>query len=86
MICGSGSEGLTAIHSAALGYAPDGAYGKADQEQGRSMKILPSERALETYEHPLSEPTMRLARKRYFPLRPISKVLWDSIKKRVTHC
>ena len=46
-------EGLTAIHSAALGYAPDGAYGEADQEQGRSMKILPSERALETYEHPL---------------------------------
>ena len=26
--------GLTAIHSAALGYAPDGAYGEADQEQG----------------------------------------------------
>ena len=46
-------EGLTAIHSAALGYAPDGAYGEADQEQGRSMKILPSERALETCEHPL---------------------------------
>jgi len=45
--------GLTAIHSAALGYAPDGAYGEADQERGRSMKILPSERALETYEHPL---------------------------------
>ena len=47
------AEGLTAIHSAALGYAPDGAYGEADQEQGRSMKILPSERALETCEHPL---------------------------------
>ena len=46
-------EDLTAVHSAALGYAPDGAYGEADQEQGRSMKILPSERALETYEHPL---------------------------------
>jgi len=46
-------EDLTAVHSAALGYAPDGAYGKADQEQGRSMKILPSERALETCEHPL---------------------------------
>ena len=45
-------EDLTAIHSAALGYAPDGAYGEADQEQGRSMKILPSERALETCEHP----------------------------------
>ena len=47
------AEHLTAIHSAALGYAPDGAYGEADQAQGRSMKILPSERALETYEHPL---------------------------------
>ena len=47
------AENLTAIHSAALGYAPDGAYGEADQEQGRSMKILPSERALETCEHPL---------------------------------
>ena len=46
-------EDLTAIHSAALGYAPDGAYGEADKEQGRSMKILPSERALETCEHPL---------------------------------
>jgi taurine dioxygenase len=46
-------EGLTAIHSAALGYAPDGAYGEADQKQGRSMKILPSERALEILEHPL---------------------------------
>ncbi len=46
-------EDLTAIHSAALGYAPDGAYGEADQQQGRSMKILPSERALETCEHPL---------------------------------
>ncbi len=44
---------LTAIHSAALGYAPDGAYGAADQEQGRSMKIIPSEKARETREHPL---------------------------------
>ena len=46
-------EDLIAVHSAALGYAPDGAYGEADQEQGRSMKILPSEKALETCEHPL---------------------------------
>ena len=46
-------EDLTAVHAAALGYAPDGAYGDADQKQGRSMKILPSERALETCEHPL---------------------------------
>ena len=46
-------EDLTAVHAAALGYAPDGAYGDADREQGRSMKILPSENALETFEHPL---------------------------------
>ena len=45
-------EDLTAIHSAALGYAPNGAYGEADREQGRSMNIMPSEKALETYEHP----------------------------------
>lgn len=45
-------ENLTAIHSAALGYAPDGAYGDDDQELGRSMKILPSEKALETQQHP----------------------------------
>lgn len=44
---------LIAIHSAALGYAPDGAYGDNDQDSGRSMKILPSEKARETCEHPL---------------------------------
>ena len=47
------AEGLVAIHSAALGYAPDGAYGKDDQALGRSMKIRPSERARETHAHPL---------------------------------
>ena len=46
-------ENLTAIHSAALGYAPDGAYGEEDQKQGRSMAIRPSEKARETCEHPL---------------------------------
>ena len=46
-------ENPTPIPSAAPGYAPDGAPGDADQKQGRSMKILPSERALETCEHPL---------------------------------
>ena len=46
-------ESLTAIHSAELGYAPTGAYGDADQDSGRSMKIIPSERAREKYEHPL---------------------------------
>jgi taurine dioxygenase len=46
-------EDLVAIHSAALGYAPDGAYGDDDQALGRSMKILPSERARDTHAHPL---------------------------------
>lgn len=46
-------ENLTAIHSAELGYAPDGAYGENDQGSGRSMKIVPSERAREKFDHPL---------------------------------
>jgi len=47
------AEVAVAIHSAALGYAPDGAYGEQDRALGRSMNIRPSERARETYEHPL---------------------------------
>lgn len=46
------ADKLTAIHSAELGYAPDGAYGESDQASGRSMKIIPSEKAREKYEHP----------------------------------
>ena len=46
-------KGLTAIHSAALGYAPDGAYGNSDQASGRSMQIKPSEKARETCPHSL---------------------------------
>ena len=46
-------KGLTAIHSAALGYAPDGAYGDNDQASGRSMQIKPSEKARETCPHPM---------------------------------
>ena len=42
---------LTAIHSAKLAYAPDGAYG--DKDAGRSMAIRPSEQALLTQSHPL---------------------------------
>ena len=44
---------LTAIHSAGLAYAPDGTYGDADKDKGRSMAITPSESARETYTHPL---------------------------------
>lgn len=44
-------EGLTAIHSAKMAYAPDGAYG--DDDEGRSMAIRPDKSALETQTHPL---------------------------------
>lgn len=46
------ADTLTAIHSAELGYSPKGVYGEDDQESGRSMKIIPSEKALEKREHP----------------------------------
>ena len=46
------ADQLTAIHSAELGYAPDGLYGEGDQDSGRSMQIIPSERARESFEHP----------------------------------
>lgn len=46
------ADELVAIHSAELGYAPDGVYGEGDQESGRSMKIIPSEKARERCEHP----------------------------------
>jgi len=44
-------EGLTAIHSAGLAYAPDGAYG--DKDEGRSMAIRPDESARAVQTHPL---------------------------------
>ncbi len=46
------ADALVAIHSAELGYAPDGLYGENDKDSGRSMKILPSEKAREKCEHP----------------------------------
>lgn len=46
-------DGLIAIHSAAMGYAPDGAYGDSDQDNGRSMHIKSSEKARETCPHPM---------------------------------
>ncbi|MGQ7829131.1 TauD/TfdA dioxygenase family protein [Altererythrobacter sp. Z27] len=42
---------LTAIHSAKLAYAPEGAYGEKDE--GRSMAIRPNESARATQTHPL---------------------------------
>lgn len=44
-------DGLIAIHSARLAYAPDGSYGARDT--GRSMAIRPNETARATQTHPL---------------------------------
>lgn len=46
-------EGRVAIHSAKLGYAPDGLYGDADAAGDRSMTIRPSSDAMATQGHPL---------------------------------
>ncbi|MEM7097214.1 MAG: TauD/TfdA family dioxygenase [Pseudomonadota bacterium] len=46
-------EHQTAIHSAAHAYAPDGVYGEEDAQTDRSLKIVYSESARDTYEHPL---------------------------------
>lgn len=40
-----------ALHSAALPYAPDGAYGDREEESDRSMKIITNEKARETQLH-----------------------------------
>lgn len=47
-------DGKTAIHSAVLGYAPDGPFGDADSRG--SMDIRPSEEAYKTQTHPLLRP------------------------------
>lgn len=47
-------ERLTAIHSAASAYSPDGLYSdKLDSNAGRSMDIVVSEEALKKQTHPL---------------------------------
>ena len=46
-------DGLVGIHSARLGYAPDGLYGDADAAGDRSMAIRPSAAATATRGHPL---------------------------------
>jgi taurine dioxygenase len=46
-------EGRIGIHSAVLGYAPDGPFGEKDKANGRSMDIRPSAEAYETQQHPL---------------------------------
>lgn len=46
-------EGLTAIHSAEVAYAPEGVYANTkENEAGRSMKIIVSEEARAKQEHP----------------------------------
>jgi taurine dioxygenase len=45
--------GKIAIHSATGGYSPDGLYSDADAEADRSMKIVVSDDARETQNHPL---------------------------------
>ncbi len=46
-------EGKMGIHSAALPYAPDGAFGDKDRAGGRSMDIRASDDALATQLHPI---------------------------------
>ncbi len=46
-------EGLRVKHSAVAAYAPDGMYGKADADKGRSMRIRFSEEARKVHQHPL---------------------------------
>jgi taurine dioxygenase len=46
-------EGVQAVHSARVGYAPSGLYGDADQAADRSMDIRPSESATATQLHPI---------------------------------
>ncbi len=42
-----------ALHSAQLGYAPDGLYGDREKDSQRGFKIIPSESAYEIQPHPL---------------------------------
>ena len=46
-------QDLVAIHSAEYAYAPDGVFGEADQQAGRSMAIRPSEEARKKQRHPV---------------------------------
>ena len=46
-------EGLQAIHSAKMAYAPEGMYGEADAASDRSMDIRPSKDAEAVQLHPL---------------------------------
>lgn len=58
-------EGLEAIHSAALAYAPDGVYGKNDAKD-RSMTIRASDNARNTKAHPIVRVHPETGRKTLF--------------------
>lgn len=58
-------EDLQAIHSASLGYAPDGAYGDNDGAD-RSMTIIASEAANQTRRHPVVKIHPETGRKALF--------------------
>ncbi|KAA5801715.1 TauD/TfdA family dioxygenase [Alkalicaulis satelles] len=58
-------EGLQAVHSAALAYAPDGVYG-ANDGADRSMTIRPDERARDTRLHPIVKTHPETGRKTLF--------------------
>ena len=49
-------EGKQAVHSAKLPYSPNGAYGNADKEAGRSMDIQASDEAFKEQLHPIIRP------------------------------
>ncbi len=57
-------EGLTALHSARMAYAPDGAYGTKDT--GRSMDIRPDESARAVQTHSLVKPHPETGRPGFF--------------------
>jgi taurine dioxygenase len=57
-------EGLAAIHSARLAYAPQGTYGERDK--GRSMDIRPSDTAMATQRHPLIATHPETGRRGFF--------------------
>lgn len=59
-------EGRNAWHSAARGYAPDGAYGDADQASGRSMTIRPSVDARKRRLQPMVRPHPETGRRALF--------------------
>lgn len=59
-------QGLMAVHSARMAYAPEGMYGEADAAGDRSMDIRPSSDAQATQLHPLIRPHPETGREGIF--------------------